>query len=340
MAWGLGHATRIIPIIYELQKSGHCVTLATNEELVHIIRVSIPNVKAIPFYSPKVLLGRGKYHLLPLLRFLLNLPFTIYKEKRELKKLLSESYFNLTISDNRYGFRCKNVKSVIITHQLSVIPPKPFGFTGGLGECLIRYLLSRFNEVWVPDTSEIPSVAGILSESNHLGNVSYIGTLSRFAYVKHKCCSKKWDVVVLISGPEPQRTQFVDQCIKSLSPISYKSIIIEGKPKNSERVIGNVTIAGTLDNESMVSAILQSDLVIARSGYSTIMDLLCIQKSAVLIPTPGQTEQEYLAIRMKQLGWFYTLNQGDVSTERVLEILQMKLPQPSKKFDGKPKIKI
>ncbi|MEW5845407.1 MAG: glycosyltransferase [Bacteroidota bacterium] len=330
LAWGLGHATRIIPIINELSKKGYQVTVATNQELGALIKNYCPYSEIIDFYSPKMRLKGGKKILIHIFSFLLKLPIAIAIEHIRLKRLLKDNTYSLIVSDNRYGFRSKNVKSVIITHQLRVIPPKPFGFLKLPGEKIIKHLLSKFDEVWIPDFNDKIRIAGILSEPNELQNLRYIGPLSRFFNPPSPSSAFHWDVAVIASGPEPQKSEFIKMLKACLLKTNLRCLILKGNPLETNRVetIGNITVVGILDKEGMAQAINNSKLVISRSGYSTIMDLLYLNKGAILVPTPGQTEQEYLAQRMNELGWFKTIVQNDFP-EKLISILQeQEIPLP------------
>jgi len=66
----------------------------------------------------------------------------------------------------------------------------------------------------------------------------------------------------------------------------------------------------------------RSKLVVSRSGYSTILDLAVIGTKALMTPTPGQVEQEYLARYHNQKGTFYSVNQNDIDLIRDVKIAQ------------------
>jgi len=330
LAWGLGHATRIIPIIRELSQKGYLITVATNNELGALIKYHCPYSEIIDFYSPKMKLRTGKAGILNLFSFLIKLPLVTIIEQIKLKRLLKGKRFTLIISDNRYGFRSSEIKSIIITHQLRVIPPKPFGFVKYLGEYVIRHLLSRFDEVWVPDFNNTSRIAGMLSEPNGLTNLRYLGPISRFYGISPSHQNPQWEVIVIASGPEPQKTDFINILTAYLDEINIKTLIVKGNPfnTNSWETHGNITFVGSLSSDEMATAIINTKFVISRSGYSTIMDLLYLNKGAILIPTPGQTEQEYLAHRMNELGWFKTVYQKNLSKELLLDLLDQTIPTP------------
>ena len=319
LAWGLGHATRIVPIIHELSERGYSVTVATSKELGALIKESCPLVDIIDFYSPQMRLKAGKTDMINLAWFLFRLPIVTILEQFKLKQLLRRNDFPIIISDNRYGFRKSNNISIIITHQLRVIPPKPFGFLLKPGEKFIKFLLGKFDEVWIPDFNGNTSIAGMLSEPNGLKNLRYVGPLSRFSHAFIPEPKPEWDVIVIASGPEPQKTEFIQLLINILNRTNLNCLIVKGCPleQNQWEKIGNIFLVGSMELEAMAQAISGSTHIISRSGYSTIMDLLHLGKSAILVPTPGQTEQEYLAQRMEVLGWFRVIAQKELDKELI-----------------------
>lgn len=314
LAWGLGHATRIIPIIYELSQKGYSIKIATNTELGCLLKDACPFVEIIEFYSPKIRFSSGRAAFISILLFSVKLPFIAIVEYLQLKKLLKRETFSYIISDNRYGFRSPNTKSIIITHQLRVLPPKPFGFIIKQSEWLIKHLLSKFDEVWIPDFGTGTNIAGLLSEANGLKNLRYIGPISRFALTPTTTTTpEEWDLIVVGSGPEPQKSEFLNIIAGFLRGKNLRCLVLKGEPLEKElETDSNITYIGNMGFSQLALTIANAKYVISRSGYSTIMDLIHIGKSAILIPTPGQTEQEYLAERMKSLGWFITIKQNEL----------------------------
>ena len=204
-------------------------------------------------------------------------------------QIIEEYKIDGVISDNRFGLSTKKVPCVFITHQLQI--QSPF-FTDAIQNFNYQYI-NKYDACWVMDDEKI-NLAGNLSKPNILpSNSVYIGPQSRFKYQSKE---KKYDFLAIVSGPEPQRTVLEKGLIKALKDRKEESLIVLGKPelKNEEK-IGNLTIKSHLKASDLNTAILQSHLVICRPGYSTIMDLAKLGKKAIFIPTPGQTEQEYLA---------------------------------------------
>lgn len=338
LGWGLGHATRIIPIIIELEKEGHCVTVASNSEMGSLIKDSCPNVQLIEFYTPVTKLGRDRFTFFWITLFLFSLPFTIILERNRLKQLLKRKRFDLIISDNRYGFRSRKIPSVIITHQLRVIPPKPFGFLKKAGEWVVKKLLSKFDEVWIPDFDSGKSLAGVLSATNGLPNLKYIGPISRLSYFKNDSeTMSEFEVVAVATGPIQQRLAFSNLIKEAMSGIDVKCLLVEGIKSCKSNHTGRIQIVATINQRELIAAVSGAKIVITRSGYSTIMDLLTLGKKAILIPTRGQTEQEYLAQRLRGFGWFKILNESEAKKKLPHVLICGKIPEPPT-IDTKPKL--
>lgn len=222
--------------------------------------------------------------------------------------------WSAVISDNRFGLYHPGIHSVFITHQLNILT--------GWGPAADRFLqkinyryIRKFNECWIPDLEAKPSLAGILSHPEHLpGNERYIGPLSRF---ERKESSEKPDLLVLLSGPEPQRTVLEDIVLAQVSKVTGKIFLVRGRPSDTDRpkANANITVFNNPTSEQLEKFINGAGMILCRSGYTTIMDLIKLKKRAILIPTPGQTEQEFLAAHLNGAGLFYTVNQSQLSLE-------------------------
>jgi UDP:flavonoid glycosyltransferase YjiC (YdhE family) len=206
----------------------------------------------------------------------------------------------LVISDILYGLWNKEVKSILITHQVMVKTPTWLSFTEYIFYLFSRMMISRFDECWIPDHKPSPGLSGDLSHKYRLpGNAKFIGPLSRFTGLRKvsKEFSDKLKITVIISGPEPQRSIFEDLIINQLSRLNIIASLLSGKPDFEETVFINnrITVHPHLKTAELESVIADSDLIICRSGYSSIMDLSVFGSKVLFVPTPGQTEQVYLA---------------------------------------------
>lgn len=313
--WGLGHATRCIPIIQELQKQGATLVLATNGRAYDLLQQAFPNLPleklpayAIHYRSNNMFWNIGSQ--LP------KIIWVIWQEHRQLRKLIQKYKVNIVISDNRYGCYHRKIQSIFITHQLNIIIPNLF--LQSIVNFCNRLLIKQFDTYWIPDLGRENSLAGELSNPISFSKAFYIGILTRIRYLD---LPKKWDIIAVLSGPEPQRTILEKIIIKQISQLPYKILLIQGKPEIKLEVwkFGSLEVIPFLNAEDLNEAMAASDVVICRAGYSTIMDLAVLGKKAILIPTPGQTEQEYLAQRFFEKGIFYTQKQAELNLPMALE---------------------
>lgn len=246
-----------------------------------------------------------------------RMAFTIYKEHQWLKKIVKEYDIDAVISDNRFGMYHTKIPSIYITHQLLIKTGN--AFTERIARKIHFYFIKKYKECWVPDY-EINGLAGELSHPKKLPEkVKYLGALSRFEL---KNAEKKYDLLISISGPEPQRTIFEQQLLNELRTYTGKILFIRGLPDNgSELRMENPSVEckNHLSAKELNEAIMQSQLILSRCGYTTIMDLIKLQKKAVLIPTPGQTEQEYLADHLREKKIFYTTDQKNFHLQDALK---------------------
>jgi uncharacterized protein (TIGR00661 family) len=296
--WGLGHASRCIPVIDTLLKKGCSITIGGTGRSGVLLKKEYPEVPFIemPGFCP--VLSAGKSQVLALI---LNLPLLILMSFREfffLKKLQKEANFDIIISDHRYGIRNKQAFNIMIIHQLRYKTPfilKPFGKISYL---INKLLLSPYQEVWIPDFETQPNFSGELSHGfDPNPTYKYVGILSRFEGMTNTCGNEKKHILAIISGPEPQRSKLEKLLISRSATFSKLLVIVAGQPeaKDSTTNMTNVIRYSHLPKEKLIRLINDAELVVARSGYSTIMDLAKLGAKAIFIPTPGQSEQEYLA---------------------------------------------
>jgi predicted glycosyltransferase len=264
-----------------------------------------------------------------MISFLLKLPgfiIQLFREYRFLKKLIERDGIEIVVSDNVFGLWNKKVYSIYITHQLKILLPKSLRWMQFLVSQFNLWSISKHDECWVPDIEDTNSLAGKLSHPDKMPeNCKYIGILSRFNLFKSEAIDipvRKNHVLILLSGPEHQRTIFENIIAKQLSdlPKQIKYTVVRGLPDGLE--VLSVGWKNHLSAAELYILIRESEYIICRSGYSTIMDLVALNRKAMLVPTPGQTEQEYLASYMQEKGWFSALKQGDFNLNDALLILQ------------------
>ena len=297
--WGLGHATRCIPLIRALLQHDYEVLIGSDGPALLLLRKEFPQIPFIDFPNyhinyPK----KGRYFKLKLLQSLPQIRRAMSTEKKIVKELVANGKIDAIISDNRLGVRSTHVPSVIITHQLNVLSGNTSFFSSKMHQRVIK----KFDECWVPDVDESINLSGKLGHPATLNfKVKYIGPMSRMG---KKDLPFTYDVLALLSGPEPQRTLLEVKILEVFSNSEKKVLLVRGVVEEAPRTFtkDNITIVNFMQSEALEQAINQSKLVVSRSGYTTIMDLAAIEKEAFFIPTPGQYEQKYLAKQLRDKG--------------------------------------
>jgi uncharacterized protein (TIGR00661 family) len=316
--WGIGHAARVIPIIRLLLKYDQIVYLASDGDALAFLRMEFPELEycELPPYNP--IYPKGDSGMMSKILFQLpKFSATIRREHVIVERIVKEKRIDIVLSDNRYGCYSNRVRSILITHQINIQMPAFYGFL----EPFVNYYnwrqIKRFFRVWVPDFRDDRNMTGDLTTSNTVGR-RYIGQLSRMAPMEN--VEQKYDVMVLLSGPEPQRTILEDIIRSQLYHFHGTSLLVRGKPKGSTEIVttGRLSEVDFLGTEALNLAIVQSEMIVSRSGYSTIMDLARLRKSAILIPTPGQTEQVYLAKKLFHRGICYYTDQSKFKLDKAL----------------------
>lgn len=322
--WGIGHATRCVPVIRELLKQGFRVIIGADGLPLELLRLEFPGLEFCRFPGFSPLYPANGNLLVKLFTQIPAFISGIFREHQLLKKLVSDLDLSLVISDNRYGVWHKKVRSVLIIHQIMIKTPRWLRLTEPLLYLANRMLINRFDECWIPDLPGEDNLAGDLSHKYPLpGNAAYIGILSRFE-TQSTAQKTRNHILALISGPEPQRSIFEDILSKQLPGLNMPAIVLTGKPGSQEEIQthGNVTSIPHLPARELQNLIHSASAVICRAGYSSIMDLAATGTGALLIPTPGQTEQEYLAAYHEMKGHFAMMKQGEADLAKGLNGLK------------------
>lgn len=310
--WGLGHATRCIPIIKTFEKRGWEVLIAAETATEALLRKEFPHLRFLPLKGYRVVYSKRKWTLGA--KILLQLPRllrTIRSEQAWLQSAIDEHGIDLVISDNRFGLYTDKVPCIFLTHQLQI--RAPFGWMEQQIKTINYKYISRFTECWVPD-AEVNSLAGELSHPSELHPfpLRYVGPLSRF---RKQMAALRYKYAFILSGPEPQRSLFEKKILSGLKAADGEVLLVRGKPGSNENiaVAPNVTVYNHLEGAELEKALNSSEYIISRSGYTTVMEIAALQKRAVLVPTPGQTEQEYLAAYLMRRGLVYSVSQDKFS---------------------------
>lgn len=316
--WGLGHATRCIPIIRGLINNGHKVIIASEGAQAILLKQEFPDIQYVDLRGYRVKYSKNAHFFA--LKLIVQIPAiikTIYHENQWLQQIVKDEKIDLVIADNRYGMYHKTIPCIFITHQLTI--KAPFRRVEYLLQKINYHFINRFTTCWVPDVEEVPNIAGILSHPSKMPSipVQYIHLLSRF---EQKISVQKYDLCILLSGPEPQRTLLEEKIVQSIGILNTSILLVRGKPESSQlpTVPSNITVVNHLSTYLLGEAIQQSEFVLSRSGYTTIMELLALKKKMILIPTPSQTEQEYLANNLMKQMLAITALQADVDIAKLL----------------------
>lgn len=337
--WGLGHATRCIPLIRQLQQEGCEVITASDgdsrsllvEEFPLLTHLSSPHAP-IRYSKKKIFFGWAMVRLLP------RLLQQVHREKRWIKKIVAQYRITGIIADNRYGLAHSAIHSVIITHQLGI--RTGMGKTmDRLAQRLLYHWIDQYHQVWVPDIAETPSLAGALSHPRHLPAIPlvYIGLLNRLHKKPQSSATPPSRLLFLLSGPEPQRTLLEELLVNQLVNFPDEVVIVRGLPHLKKettmhvplteqspaltRLYGKsrVTIVDHLPAPALQAVVESATFIVCRSGYSTLMEMIPQHKKLILIPTPGQPEQEYLGKLLDRHHYAPRFDQANFSLSRALE---------------------
>ena len=315
--WGLGHATRCIPIIKALQENNFVPIIASDGIALELLRKEFPYLQTLELPSYEIEYAKdGENFKWKLLENFPKMIEAILEEKKMVKQWINKYAIDGIISDNRLGVISKKVPSVFITHQLNVMS----GSTTWITSRLHQYFIKKYTECWVPDFDGKSNLSGNLG---HLKKsklkLKYIGPLSR---MQKKETPKQYDLMILLSGPEPQRGLLEDKLKKEALNYNGKVVFIKGivEKDQEKKQIDHITYYNFMNTRQLEQTFNESDVVLCRSGYTTIMDLVQLEKKAFFIPTPGQYEQEYLAKKMRSNGWIPCKNQKIFKIENLNRI--------------------
>lgn len=294
--WGVGHATRCIPIIHFLLNRGDEVHIAGDGQSLELLQSYFPKLTfhELPPLNITYTKRLPLYTAFP--RMAARMFFHYFRDRRAIRRLMKQEHFDCIFSDNRYGIRSAEAKSYLITHQLRVCFGCKNSWLERLSGRIIRRLIAPFNACLVPDYDSDNSLAGRIDKPVDGLKVLYTGPQSRFPLDEPDIPLPRYDLLIILSGPEPQRTKF-EQLVASLAASSIKRImLVRGTKTPPEAALpANLSTLDFVGDLMLQTLIHNSKAIIARAGYSTIMDLNALSRGAVLVATPHQPEQEYLA---------------------------------------------
>ena len=319
--WGLGHATRCIPIIKALVEAGHQPYIASDGVALALLQKEFPDLPSFELPSYKITYAeKGKNFKIKMIWDSPKVVKAMANEKKAVKKLIKEHQLEGIISDNRLGAYSKKVPSVFITHQLNVLS----GNTTWMSSKAHQKIIRKYDACWVPDVKGKPNLTGKLGHlKKEKFTVEYLGPLSRFERQETEFV---YDLMVLLSGPEPQRTLLENKILSELKSFSGNVLFVKGKietEQTNEQLktdTGRIALYNFMQSQELQQALNKSSKVLCRSGYTTVMDLAKLEKKAFFIPTPGQYEQEYLAKRLQKQGLVPFCTQEDFKLEQLERI--------------------
>ena len=319
--WGLGHATRCIPLIRELVEQNCDIWLAGEGKQEALLRSEFPELPFLSLPGYRINFSKTKNGLPGKIFFQLPRIFSaVKKENTWLKRMILIHQFDAVISDNRFGLYHNKIPCIFITHQLKIKSP-----LGKWNEKILQkwnyHYINRFTGCWIPDMAEENNLAGELSHPLKKPKipVQYIGPLSRFE--KSGSEEIKDHILIVLSGPEPQRSIFENKIIKEISHYPATATIVRGLPSSLSLIPSTdmIKFYNHLPAKELSVEMEKAEWVISRSGYSTIMDIIKLQKKSIFVASPGQTEQEYLAWFMQKRQIAYHTDQNEFSIMTALE---------------------
>jgi predicted glycosyltransferase len=341
--WGLGHATRSIPIIRALLDRGDRVIIASTDRSLALLRREFPGCRFVDLPDYNIRYSRTRFGLLPGL--LLQMPGVFRRlrlEQASVETLVDRFKPDAVVSDNRYGCYSTRVPSHFMTHQLRFQLPAGLGRAAVISEIFNRFCFQRYRSVWVPDDPGSPNLSGNLSHSCNLARhprVHYVGPLTSLGTGRPDRRREDLDLLFLISGPEPQRTIFERIIMERIGETRGRKVVVLGKPESPAdgcpADTDGTSFHPHLKRTDLVPLMRRTRLFVCRSGYSTLMELAAMERRAVLVPTPGQTEQEYLARHAAQSGFFYSVPQKNFDLAGALSGAERFYhgPQPALRFN-------
>ncbi|WP_256867426.1 glycosyltransferase [Winogradskyella forsetii] len=313
----MGHATRCIPIIHELIRHNFEPVIASDGFALQLLQKEFPKLEILELPSYNISYSKNPKKLrLKLLKDTPHLLKTIKKEQKVIADFIESTPISGIISDNRFGVRHNNIPSVFVTHQLQVLS----GNTTWLSTRIHQKIISKFNECWVPDYASEKNLSGILGHIEGFNAaLTYLGPLSRF---EKQQLEIKYELLVVLSGPEPQRTFLEEKLFHELINFKGNICFVKGVIEQEQSISQhkNMSIYNFMTSIELEKAINESEVVLSRSGYTTIMDLAKLEKKAFFIPTPGQFEQEYLSEKLESEGIAPFCNQDEFCLDLLAQL--------------------
>jgi uncharacterized protein (TIGR00661 family) len=319
--WGLGHATRSVPLMRKELNSGNELYIASSGAAAELLKQAFPNQIHLPLPDYKITYPSASL----LWNAMQNYPRVrraIKKENDVVAKYVSQYGIDQIISDNALGAWHKDLPSILISHQLRL--PHPFG---SLWDAIVqkRYsaFLQHFSEFWVPDYAGEDNLSGALSHGlTTKQKIHYVGPQSQLWRKHAQAAGERFDYLFILSGPEPARSQWEHQLLELIPSLPGKVALVRGAPQKSGNspLAKNMVLYNRINAEQLLGLIQSSKTLICRSGYSSLMDMHLLDRKAILVPTPGQPEQEYLAHYHAGKGQFMAIKQQELRAQTIISL--------------------
>lgn len=322
--WGLGHASRCIPIIQQCILKHNKVIVASDGIALEFLKNEFPNLTyyELPAYGVRYPYGS-------IFKNLLTQSFRIWKailsERQAMNKIIDKEKIHFVLSDNRYGLQRVQCPSVFLCHQVYIHADNR----------LMRLLMNGVNglmlyfakEIWVPDMPDYPSLGGKLTHTPGKSvskKIKYIGPQTNLNLPESESMSSG-NLLILLSGPEPQRSLLENQITKLLPDLDQRVnvCLIRGSKSGTTLSIDLARIIDLADRSVVAAEVAKATAIVCRSGYSTLMDLASYKGKVLYIPTPGQTEQEYLARLHADEQRKFAVNQSELSLSHLEKMMAL-----------------
>lgn len=330
--WGLGHATRCVPVIKEFLRVGAEVHVGVCGNIAPFYKDAFPGLKQHRIPSYRIMYPKHGYQMPAwVLTELPRILKVVAVEHAIAESLVERENFDVVFSDNRFGFYSEHAKSIYMTHQLRIAFPGVTRVLESVGLKFHQKQMANFNEVWVPDVPGYPGLGGRLSHLNAKNETGtffkdrklrYVGPLSRFENMVESS-QKKFKFLGVVSGAEPTRTNLELRLRKVFREIPGEHALLLGKPGLNEIVKdGNITVYPHLSTEPFAELVKSSECFVSRPGYSTVMDQAALGANCLFVPTPGQTEQVYLGKLLKNAKYARSLEESRLTAENLLKAFE------------------
>jgi hypothetical protein len=313
--WGLGHAARCIPVAQELKRQGYYVDFASDGGPLELLRLEFPEAQLHPLPGYGITYPTNNI-VINVGRKMMNFFTAIREEHKAIQEIVMNGAYDIVISDNRFGCYTKHTYNIFITHQVNIMTP------GGVLDPAVNvfnhHYIRKYDTCWIPDFPAAPGLSGRLGHDHNLSEYRYIGAVSRF---RRKILPVKYQLTAVLSGPEPQRTLLEQKLREQLPRFPFSTALVSGviSPDQSVRNDHLMDHFPYLASEELNTLLLESEIIICRGGYTTLMDLVALGKKAICVPTPGQTEQEYLTQIHDVSRHFLRQDQDDLDLSEAME---------------------